>query len=76
MIGKSGFYRIQVEGRLDAICPDWHENMSITTDRSDEEKPLTKIEGRLKDQSALSGVLSTLYKLRLPVLSVECFLDS
>jgi hypothetical protein len=32
----------------------------------------TTLEGRLPDQAALSGVLETLYHLRLPLLEVSC----
>ncbi len=33
---------------------------------------MTLLEGELLDQAALAGVLTTLYELHLPVLSVEC----
>jgi hypothetical protein len=33
---------------------------------------ITELAGRLTDQAALHGVLSTLYELGLPLLSVEC----
>jgi hypothetical protein len=33
---------------------------------------VTTLEGYLRDQAALFGVLNTLYELHLPVLSVEC----
>ena len=32
----------------------------------------TVLEGRLNDQSALSGVLNTLYDMHLPVVSADC----
>jgi len=32
----------------------------------------TMLEGRMTDQAALSGVLDTLYQLRLPLLEVTC----
>ncbi len=65
-------YRICVQGQLAADWSDRLEGMNIT--RSD--KPgggaRTVLVGRLPDQAALSGLLSTLYELHLPVLSVEC----
>jgi hypothetical protein len=36
------------------------------------EPVMTLLEGELLDQAALAGVLTTLYDLHLPVLSVEC----
>jgi hypothetical protein len=30
------------------------------------------MEGELSDQSALAGVLNTIYELHLPVISVKC----
>lgn len=34
--------------------------------------PVTTMEGELRDQAALAGVLNSLYELHLPVLSVTC----
>ena len=33
------------------------------------------LEGRLPDQSALAGVLDTLFSLNLPILEVSCLPD-
>ena len=65
-------YRIQVRGELDAAWSDRISGMDITVDRSDAEGPVTTLMGRLPDQAALSGVLETLYELRLRVLEVKC----
>jgi hypothetical protein len=64
-------YRIQVRGELDEKFSDRMGGMSITIARSDEEMSMTTLEGPLRDQAALSGVLETLYELHLPVLSVK-----
>jgi hypothetical protein len=45
--------------------------MNITASHDDDEDSSTLV-GRLPDQSALSGVLNTLYETQYPVLSVEC----
>ena len=34
--------------------------------------PVTVLEGELRDQTALAGVLNSLYELHLSVLSVTC----
>lgn len=33
---------------------------------------VTTLEGELRDQASLTGVLNTLYELHLPVVSVQC----
>ncbi len=68
---KPHTYRIQVQGELDERWSDRLGGMTITVDRSDEQKSVTTLAGPLRDQAALSGVLNALYELHLPVLSVE-----
>ena len=71
-IEKPAKYLIQIQGDLD---PEWSDRLgglSIETKRFDDDRlPVTILSGRLIDQAALQGVLSTLYDLRLPLLSVE-----
>ena len=70
-------YRIMVAGALD---PDWSDRLGglriesrseATTDH-----PITVLQGLVPDQGMLSGVLNTLYDLRLPLLSVELIEDN
>ncbi len=64
-------YRVRVQGRVPL---DWSTRlmgMNITSSYDDNEDSSTLV-GRLPDQSALSGVLNTLYETQFPVLSVEC----
>ena len=65
-------YRIQVRGRLDASCSDRIGGMQITETRGADGAAETILVGRLVDQAALSGILTFLYDLHLPVLSAEC----
>ena len=65
-------YRVRVIGHLDATWSDRLEGMSLSESRLADGEAVTILEGRLADQAALSGVLDTLYHLRLPVLSVDC----
>ncbi len=65
------YYQIRVQGRIDQTWSDRLEGMAISLSSKDGEPPVTAMEGKLYDQSALAGVLNTLYELRLPVLSVE-----
>jgi hypothetical protein len=65
-------YEIRVQGRVDPNWSDRLAGMSFCLAISDPNPPLTTLEGKLIDQSALLGVLNTLYELHLPILSVEC----
>jgi hypothetical protein len=65
-------YQIRVQGRVD---PDWDDRMAgmaISLVISQENPPVTTLEGELSDQAALAGVLNTLYELHLPILLVKC----
>ena len=62
---------IRVRG---ALSSDWSERlggMRITVVRAGRHT-VTELAGGLADQAALHGVLSALYELGLPLLSVEC----
>jgi hypothetical protein len=63
-------YRIRVMGRIE---PAWVERISrmVATESMLDGEVVTELVGRLADQAAFSGVLSTLYGLHLPVLSAE-----
>lgn len=64
-------FRIRVQGRLPLDWADLLMGMNITT--SDKgELQLSTLVGRLPDQTALAGVLATLYEKQFPILSVEC----
>ena len=66
-----GTYRIQVQGHLDESWSDCLNDMIITTAFTPKNQPITILVGHLVDQAALSGVLNTLYELRMPLLSAE-----
>jgi hypothetical protein len=65
-------YQIIVEGRIDATWSDRLEDMTICQVTSDTQPPVTTttLEGELKDQASLAGVLNSLYELHLPILMV------
>jgi len=68
----AAFYRIRVRGQLDPNMSDRLEDMQIEMMFKADGETESVLEGRLGDQSALSGVLNTLYELHLPVLSADC----
>ena len=65
---KPAVYRIRVEGVVPESWIDRLGGLRIVSVTS----AATTLEGRLPDQAALSGVLDTLYHLRLPLLEVSC----
>src|SRR6476469_8820166 len=60
-------YAIRVEGHLDVHWSEWLEGMTITGEEGD----TTLLEGALRDQSALLGLLCKLGDLHLPILSLQ-----
>ena len=67
----SANYRIQVHGAVDEVWFDYHENMAVEMEAGSLKRPLTTLTGRVSDQAALHGMLSLLYEMRLPLVSVE-----
>jgi hypothetical protein len=64
-------YQIIVQGQIDPGWSDRLEGMTICQATTDADPPVTTLEGELGDQTALAGVLNTLYELHLPLLSVN-----
>jgi len=64
-------YRITAQGWLDGSWSDRLSGMQIKVQIPENKKPMVILEGKLKDQADLLGVLNNLNELRLPILSVE-----
>lgn len=71
-IDSQATYKIQVQGDLSENWSDRMGGAAIESLNQPSEAPVTELTGDFRDQAALAGVLSTLYDLRLPLLSVEC----
>ena len=69
---RLGNYRIRVEGFVDKKWSERLGGMRITTSKIGNRKSVTVLEGQVRDQAELAGVLRTLYQLHLTLLSVEC----
>jgi hypothetical protein len=67
---KPADYRIVVEGELHESWSERLAGMRLHVGQSKQGQATTTLEGSLRDQAALSGVLNTLYELHLVVLSV------
>jgi hypothetical protein len=68
-------YRIRVKGYLDSSWSDRLSGLAISRSSQEDEPEVTTLYGEVADQAALAGVLSALYGLHLPILSVECQSD-
>jgi hypothetical protein len=61
------YYEIRVEGRLTEQWSDWFDGMTIHNETDDE----TVLSGTFLDQAALFGILTKIYSLNLPLISVN-----
>jgi hypothetical protein len=64
-------YRILVEGSIDPNWSDCLGGLAISVDKGPSQRLVTELCGPLKDQSALQGVLDTLFMLNMRILLVE-----
>ncbi len=71
---RPGNYRIRVEGALNESWSERLGGMYITQNIRGDQKMVATLVGLMRDQAELVGVLTTLYELHLPLLSVE-YLD-
>ena len=68
-------YRIRIQGILDKNWSDYCRGMRIEHEGDEQHNAMTILIGRLADQSALIGVLNTLFDIGYPILTVE-FLET
>ena len=68
---RPGTYRIRVQGCLDKSWSERLGGMSIMTHDRGDNRPITTLDGLMRDQAELAGVLNTLYELHLTLLSVK-----
>lgn len=64
---KATYYQIRVQGHIDPTWQDWLSDLTLTHTSQGE----TLLTGLLADQAALQGVLTNLYNLGFPLLSVN-----
>jgi hypothetical protein len=69
---EPAMYRICILGTLDKKWSDYYGGMTIENVSDPERIAMTWLTGRLADQSALMGVLNSLYDIGCPILMVEC----
>ena len=64
-------YRIRVHGVVGEAWFEYYDKMDVEIETGVMKRPLTTLTGRVSDQAALQGMLSLLYDMRLPLVSVE-----
>ena len=69
--GGPATYRIVVQGEVGKNWIGRLGGMAITTSSQESGVVHTTLLGRIRDQSALRGVLETLYALHLPILELK-----
>ena len=70
-LSTSADYQIILQGWLDDSWSDRLSGMHIKVKIPENKIPVAILDGQLKDQAELLGVLNSLYELRMPIISVE-----
>ena len=68
---EAAIYRIVVKGMIGKSWSGRLSDMQITVEKNSGEEPFTSLVGKIKDQTALSSVLLTLYEMHMTVISVK-----
>ena len=68
---KPAIYKIKVEGVLKENWSEKFQGLKISIERSLSGKPVSVLTGKINDQSALAGLLDTLYNFNMTILSVN-----
>ena len=68
---KPAVYSILVKGKVSKAWSDRLSDMQINIEQQAGDKTFTSLIGRIKDQTALSSVLLTLYEMNMTVISVK-----
>jgi hypothetical protein len=70
-VDAPGTYRICVQGRLDASWTNMLGGLTVDTSSGPQDGTVTAWSGSVRDQAALGGILSRLFEMGLPLISVE-----
>jgi len=64
----AGFYSIRIQGSLHERWNNWFEGMTLTNLENGE----ILLQGNVRDQSELVGIINQVHNLNLKLLSVDC----
>jgi len=68
---QSAKYQIKIQGRQTEGWADWMDDLKIFVERAPEETTITVLNGIVKDQSGLHGLLNHIRDLSIPLISVQ-----
>lgn len=66
-----GYYRILLRGQLHPNWSDRIGGLKVVASTLEADAEVTVLQGCVRDQAELSGILNYLYELHLPLLKVE-----
>ena len=64
-------YEIVIKGHLDKRWQKVFSDFDFNFEIRDEEEPITRMVGDVKDQSALNGFVNHLWKLGIELISIQ-----
>jgi hypothetical protein len=64
-------YQVKVKGHLHEKWVDWFGGLKIESERTPDGSNITVLQGSIKDQAALRGILVKLLDLNLVLISVQ-----
>jgi hypothetical protein len=67
---QPAIYRIEMDGNIDQRILTWFDDMTLSTESSEEGKTISTLVGLVADQAALHGLLDRIYTLGFLVISV------
>lgn len=70
--GDQAQYEIKALGRSGTMPDDLFRNLNLELTQISENKFKYTLNGILRDQAELAGILNTLYEMHMVVLSVHC----
>ena len=68
---KPAVYKIKVLGDLNVSWSERLGGLQISIEKTKDKGPVSMLIGQINDQSALSGILNTLYENHLTIISVN-----
>ena len=64
-------YRVVIKGRLSSDWLDQFSDLDLQITKSEDGEYQSVLQGTLLDQTQLSGILSSIYSMHLPILEIK-----
>lgn len=64
-------YRIVIRGRLSSDWLDQFSDLNLEIYKTENGEYQSVLEGRILDQTQLSGILSSIYSMHLPIVEIK-----